>query len=74
MARVTRVGRTPTAKKSRGGGKNWIPELKKGQLHKDLGIPQKQKIPLTTLQSAAKKKGKVGSRARFAIKAKSFKH
>lgn len=39
---------------------------KPGQLHKDLGVPQGQKIPPGKLAAAAKSKGKVGQRARFA--------
>jgi hypothetical protein len=42
-------------------------DLKKGQLHKDLGIDQKKKIPVAKLKAAAKKKGKVGRRARWAL-------
>jgi hypothetical protein len=37
-----------------------------GQLHRDLGVPQGQKIPQGKLQAAAKRPGKVGQRARFA--------
>ncbi len=37
-----------------------------GALHKDLGVPQGQKIPVGKLAAAAKKGGKVGQRARFA--------
>ena len=37
-----------------------------GQLHRDLGVPQGQKIPQKKLKAAAKRKGKVGQRARFA--------
>jgi hypothetical protein len=39
---------------------------KPGQLHKDLGVPQGQKIPAAKLAAAASKGGKVGQRARFA--------
>lgn len=39
---------------------------KPGQLHKDLGVPQGQKIPASKIAAAAKSKGKVGQRARFA--------
>lgn len=39
---------------------------KPGQLHKDLGYPQGKKIPASAIAAAAKKKGKVGQRARFA--------
>ena len=55
--------------------RKWIPkDLKKGQLHRDLGVPQGKKIPASKLKKAAKKKGKVGRRARFAENAKTFKH
>lgn len=39
---------------------------KPGQLHRDLGVPQGQKIPASKLAAAKKKGGKVGARARFA--------
>lgn len=39
---------------------------KPGQLHKDLGVPQGQKIPAGKLPAAAKRPGKVGQRARLA--------
>jgi len=39
---------------------------KPGALHKDLGVPQGEKIPAAKLAAAAKKGGKVGQRARFA--------
>lgn len=39
---------------------------KKGQLHKDLGVPQGEKIPPGKIAAAAKSKGKIGQRARFA--------
>ena len=45
-----------------------------GQLHRDLGIPQGQKIPLETEEAAAKKPGKTGARARLAIAMRGFKH
>lgn len=38
-----------------------------GQLHRDLGIPQDEPIPVSTLWKAAKRKDKVGARARFAL-------
>lgn len=51
----------------------WIPDdMKKGQLHRDLGIPAWMKIPMSRLLAAAKRKGKVGQRARFAITARRF--
>ena len=40
--------------------------MKKGALHKDLGVPASKKIPEKKLVAAAKKGGKVGERARFA--------
>lgn len=40
--------------------------LKKGALHRDLGVPEGEKIPAAKLKAAAKKKGKIGQRARFA--------
>ena len=39
---------------------------KPGQLHRDLGVPQGQKIPPAAIAAAAKRGGKVGQRARFA--------
>lgn len=47
---------------------------KKGQLHKDLGVPQGEKIPESKLKAAAKKPGKVGQRARFAETLKGLSH
>jgi len=40
--------------------------LKKGALHKQLGVPQGKKIPAKKLNAAAKKGGKIGQRARLA--------
>lgn len=45
----------------------------KGALHKELGVPMGKKIPAAKLKAAAKKKGKVGKRARLAETLKSFK-
>lgn len=39
---------------------------KPGALHRDLGVPQGEKIPPAKIAAAAKKPGKVGQRARFA--------
>ena len=39
-----------------------------GQLHRDLGVPQGQKIPVEKIRQAAKRKGPVGFRARFALR------
>jgi hypothetical protein len=53
----------------------WIPkDLKKGALHRDLGVPEGEKIPAEKLAAAAAKGGKVGQRARFAETAKGFSH
>jgi hypothetical protein len=48
--------------------KLWIQEAirKPGALHSQLGIPQGQKIPESTLNAAAKEGGKLGKRARLA--------
>ena len=49
--------------------KNWIQGAikKPGALRKSLKIKKGQEIPLKKLQSAAKKGGKLGQRARLAI-------
>ncbi len=44
--------------------------LKKGALHEELGI--KGKIPLSTLEDASKKGGKLGKRARLALTFRGF--
>jgi hypothetical protein len=48
--------------------KKWIAGAIKrpGQLHRDLGVPQGQKIPAAKVAAAAKRPGKVGQRARLA--------
>jgi hypothetical protein len=48
--------------------KKWIQGAikKPGQLHRDLGVPQGQKIPTAKIEAAAKSKGKIGQRARLA--------
>ena len=48
--------------------KKWIKQAIKrpGQLHRDLGVPQGKKIPKSRINAAAKRKGKVGQRARLA--------
>ena len=55
---------------------DWISKAikKPGQLHKDLGIPEGDKIPLSTLKAAAKRKDKKGQRARLALTMRGFKH
>lgn len=46
----------------------WIQKAikKPGALHKELGVPEGKKIPTKKLESAAKKPGKEGKRARLA--------
>ena len=48
--------------------KNWIAGAikKPGALRKELGVKAGQKIPAKKLESAAKKPGKLGQRARLA--------
>jgi len=46
---------------------------KPGSLRKALGIKKGKKIPAKMLNDAAKKKGKLGQRARFAKTLKGFK-
>jgi len=48
--------------------KKWIQEAiqKPGSLRKALGVKKGQKIPKKKLEAAAKKKGKLGQRARLA--------
>jgi hypothetical protein len=48
--------------------KHWIQNAikHKGALHKELGVPEGQKIPAKKLAAAAKKGGKEGERARMA--------
>lgn len=47
---------------------------KKGALHRQLGIPAKQKIPAATLSKAAKAPGTLGKRARLAEAFKGMSH
>lgn len=46
----------------------WIGKMhmKKGALHKEMGIPEGKKIPAKKLAAAAKAGGKEGKRARLA--------
>jgi len=55
--------------------KNWIKGAikKPGQLHRDLGVPQGEKIPASKIDAAAKSKGKIGQRARLAKTLKGMK-
>lgn len=56
--------------------KKWIQSIgmKKGALHKDLGVPQGKPIPLAKLRKAAVGNGKTAQRARLAETLKGFKH
>lgn len=58
------------------GKKNFIAGAIKhpGALHRELGVPQGQKIPASKLAAAAKKGGKLGQRARFAETLKGLSH
>lgn len=50
------------------GEEKWIQKahIKKGALHKQLGVPEGKKIPESKLKSAEKKGGKVAKRAHLA--------
>lgn len=58
--------------------KKWIQHAlrkhKAGALHRQLGIPTEQKIPMKVLRLAAKAPGKLGYRARLAITLRKMKH
>ena len=57
--------------------KHWIQDAvsgsKKGALKRQLKVPKDKTIPLPTLRKAAKAKGKLGQRARFALTVRGFK-
>jgi len=46
---------------------------KPGQLHRDLHVPIGKKIPESKIRAAAKKGGKIGQRARFAMTLKKLR-
>lgn len=48
--------------------------LKKGALHRDLGVPEGEKIPESKLAAAEKRGGVVGRRARTAETLKGLNH
>ncbi len=56
--------------------KHWISGAIKhpGALHKELGVPEGEKIPRRKLAKAAKKGGKEGERARLAETLEHLKH
>ena len=60
---------------SLGEANTWIQSAirRPGQLHRDLGVPLKKKIPPGMIAAAAKKKGKIGQRARLAQTLAGFK-
>lgn len=57
--------------------KRWIQfalrKHKKGALHRQLGIPEGEIIPLSLLRDAAKAPGLLGQRARFALNLRSIR-
>jgi hypothetical protein len=57
--------------------KRWIQRAlhkhKKGALHRQLGIPEGEIIPLSLLRDAAKAPGLLGQRSRFAINVRKFR-
>jgi len=58
--------------------KNWVGKAfnpkNRGKLHRELKVPQGEKIPLRRLKSAKKKGGALGRRAALAITARGFDH
>lgn len=75
IAKMIAASEKKEPKGMKSGGKlNISKAIKKpGQLHKDLGVPQGEKIPESKLKAAASKPGKIGQRARFAETLKGFK-
>jgi hypothetical protein len=73
---ATRPRSTSDQEQSKGDvmSKKWIQNAikKPGQLHRDMGVPQGKKISMKKLKQYAKKKGKVGQRARLAETLKKF--
>ena len=64
------TSRRSTRRRRRSGdGEHWIQRSIKrpGALHRALGIPLDQKIPLDRLQKAAKAPGRLGRQAREAL-------
>ncbi len=72
-ATIALKGRKSSARKS--PDKDWIGGAieNPGALHRDLGIPEGEKIPVDLIKKAAKRKDKVGSRARLALTLRGFK-
>jgi hypothetical protein len=61
-------------RKEKSMAKQWIQKAikKPGALHKQLGVPEGQKIPAGKLAKAASAGGKLGKRARLAQTLKKF--
>ena len=55
---------------------NWMANVhpKKGALHRQLGVPMGQKIPVEAIRAAAKKGGKLGKRANLALRYREANH
>ncbi len=58
-----------------GGGDKWVQgmKMKKGALHKQMGVPEGKNIPVAKLKSAAAKGGTLGKRANLALTFKGMK-
>lgn len=56
--------------------KKWLQDvnMKKGALHKQMGVPMGKKIPAAKLAAAAKRPGILGRRARLAETMAGFNH
>jgi hypothetical protein len=54
--------------------RKWIKRAvrRRGRLHRDLRVPAGRKIPTATLRRAAKRKGKIGQRARLALRLRGY--
>jgi len=64
----------PNIKRKRSGSLNIKKAIKKpGALRKSLGIKKGKTIPASKLRKAAKSKGKLGQRARFAMTLKKLR-
>ncbi len=63
------VGLPPVNKLTAEAEEKWIQAAikKPGALHKQLGVPEGEKIPVEKLKAAAKRGGKLGQRARLAL-------
>jgi hypothetical protein len=64
------------ARKTRKARTMWIAgaHVHKGALHRALGFPPGEKIPLARLKSAAKEPGRLGRMARLALRFRAMKH